>query len=66
MLFRSVSQSRYPARCMGVTVNHWLVEFDSLMRSQFLVVLIVLSVSHGLDHARVTMYIIAVILDHPA
>lgn len=22
------------ARCMGVTVNHWLVEFDSLMRSQ--------------------------------
>ena len=22
------------ARCMGVTVNHWLVEFDPLMRSQ--------------------------------
>jgi hypothetical protein len=25
---------RTRARCMGVTVNHWLVEFDSLMRSQ--------------------------------
>jgi hypothetical protein len=23
------------ARCMGVTVNHWLEEFDPLTRSQF-------------------------------
>jgi hypothetical protein len=26
---------------MGVTVNHWLVEFDSLMRSQIWVVSLV-------------------------
>jgi hypothetical protein len=34
IVHHAVQFRRTRARCMGVTVNHWLVEFDPLMRSQ--------------------------------